>query len=123
MNLIDSKQVMAMAEYASDRAKQKLDDAIDAEETREELIAARTQELIVKRMAEMAPIDVVAGMQSVMEDGAARQIAKRLLQNDMAAVGLYVQVLIREYIAADSEVMAQDWLDRVEREAAMWEKH
>lgn len=120
MNMIDSKQVMAMAEYAADRAKQKLDDAIDAEESREEMIAARAQEIETRRRQEMAPIDVVAGMQSVLENGAAPLIAKRLLQGDLASVGLYVQTLIHSYIHDDSEVMAQDWIERVEREASSW---
>src|ERR1700758_6066 len=120
MNLIDSKQVMAMAEYASDRAKAKLDDAIDREESRDELIAARTQELVLQRMAEMKPIDIVAGMQSITERGGAPLIAKALLEGDLQTVGVYIRAAIGLYIEQDSEVIAHDWMDRIERELAQW---
>lgn len=121
MNMIDSKQVMAMAEFESDRAKSKLDDAIDAEEAREELIAARAQEIELRRVTEMAPIDVIAGMQSALEGAAGALIANRLLKGDLASVGLCVQTLVHSYIKADSEVMAHDWMDRIDREVAAWE--
>lgn len=121
MNMIDSKQVMAMAEFESDRAKSKLDGAIDAEEAREELIAARAQEIELRRVAEMAPIDVIAGMQSALEGAAGALIANRLLKGDLASVGLCVQTLVHSYIKSDSEVMAHDWMDRIDREVAAWE--
>jgi hypothetical protein len=120
MNMIDAKQVMAMAEYSADKARAKLDDAIDAEETRDELIAARAQEIEAFRLLEMKPIDVVCGMQSVLEGGAAKLIAQRLLMGDMATVGLYVRTLIHSYIKEDSEVMAHNWIERIEREANLF---
>ncbi|MFM0263291.1 hypothetical protein [Paraburkholderia sediminicola] len=115
-----AKQASAMAEFSTERAKSKMDAAIDAEETRDELIAARAQELIVKRTAEMAQIDVVCGMQSVLEGGAARLIAERLLVDDLRTVGLYVRALVHEYIKTDSEVMAHEWMERMDKEVAMW---
>jgi hypothetical protein len=120
MNMIDSKQVMAMAEYESDRAKSKLDAAIDSEESRDEMIAARTQEIEAARLLAMAPIDVVCGMQSVMEGGSAPMIARLLLANDMAGVGVLVRVLVQRYISDDSETLANDWMDRVDAEVAKW---
>jgi len=120
MNMIDSKQVMAMAEFATDRAKAKLDDAIDAEETRDELIAARTQELIVKRMADMAPIDIVCGLQSITE-AAAGVMRSYVLAGDMNVVGVMARALIHMFIEQDSELMALDWMDRIDREIASWE--
>jgi hypothetical protein len=114
-----SKQASAMAEFATERAKAKLDAAIDADESRDELIAARTQELIVKRMAEMATIDVQAGMQSVLE-GLARMIGERLKKGDYEVVGIYVGSLIKLYIEQDSEVMANEWVDRIDAEVAKW---
>jgi len=120
MNMIDSKQVMAMVSYATDRAKAKLDDAIDAEETRDELIAARTQELIVKRMADMAPIDIVCGLQSITE-AAAGVMRTHIMAGDMKVVGVMARALIHMFIEQDSEVMAQDWMTRIDREIASWE--
>jgi hypothetical protein len=120
MNMIDSKQVMAMAEYESDRAKSKLDAAIDSEESRDEMIAARTQELIVKRMAEMAPIDIIAGLQSANE-GAAGAMRAHLLAGNVNVFGVMARALIHMFIEQDSEVMAQEWMERVDREVAAWE--
>lgn len=115
-----AKQATAMADYASDKAREKLDDAIDAEETRDELIAARAQEIETQRLHDLTPIDVVAGMQSCLENGAAPLIAKRLLEGDLATVGLYVQTLIYGYIHDDSEVMAQEWMLKLDREADLF---
>ena len=109
-----------MAEYATDRVKAKLDDAIDAEETRDELIAARTQELIVKRMADMAPIDIVCGLQSITE-AAAGVMRSYVLAGDMNVVGVMARALIHMFIEQDSELMALDWMDRIEREISSWE--
>jgi hypothetical protein len=120
MNMIDAKQVMAMAEYSADKARAKLDDAIDAEETRDELIAARAQEIEAQRLLVMAPIDVVCGMQSVMEGGSAPMIARLILANDMDGVGVLVRALVHRYISDDSEVMAQDWMMKIEREANLF---
>ncbi|MBB5509593.1 hypothetical protein [Paraburkholderia atlantica] len=115
----DAKQATAMADFAIDRAKARLDDAIDAEESRDELVAARTQELITQRMAAMAPIDIVAGMQSIMEV-AANQLRPHLLAGRIDYVGAMVKALIDLYIEQDSEVVAEEWMERVEREAAQW---
>lgn len=115
-----AKQATAMAEHATNAARAKLDDAIDAEEARDELIAARANEIYVKRMAEMAPIDVVAGLQSVLEDGSAPIIGRLYLAGDMEGVGQLVGVLIRSFIKSDSEVMAHDWMDRIDAEVAKW---
>jgi hypothetical protein len=114
-----SKQAAAMSEFATERAKAKLDAAIDADESRDELIAARTQELVVKRMAEMATIDVQAGMQSILE-GLARMIGESLKTGDYEVVGIYVGSLIKLYIERDSEVLANDWMSRIEREVSAW---
>lgn len=114
-----AKQATAMAEFATERAKSKLDSAIDAEESRNELIAARTQEMIVKRMAEMAPIDIVAGLQSITE-GAASVLRTHVLAGDMGTVGIMARALIHMYIEQDSEVMANDWMDRIDAEVAKW---
>jgi hypothetical protein len=120
MNLIDSKQVMAMAEFETDRAKAKLDNAIDAEAEREEMIAARTQEIVLQRTAEMKPIDVVAGLQSITE-GAAAILRTHILAGDTAVVGVMVRSLVHLYIEQDSEVMAQEWMIKIDREIASWE--
>lgn len=116
-----AKQATAMAEYAADRTKAKLDAAIDAEESRDELIAARAAELTTQRMAEMAPIDVVAGLQSILEDSMAPFIAGAILREDFELVGKLAHGLIKTYIELDSEVMAHEWMERVEREVAQWE--
>jgi hypothetical protein len=115
-----AKQATAMAEFETDRAKQKLDAAIDAEESREEQIAARAQEIELRRVAEMAPIDVIAGMHSALEGAAGALIADRLLKGDLKSVGLCVQTLVHSYIRSDSEVMANDWMDRIDAELAKW---
>lgn len=114
-----AKQATAMAEFATDRAKQKMDSAIDSEETREELIAARTQELIVKRMAELAPIDIVAGLQGANE-GAAKVMRDHLLAGNVSVFGVMARALVHMYIEQDSEVMARDWMDRMDAEVAKW---
>jgi hypothetical protein len=116
-----AKQATAMAEFSTDRARAKLDAAIDAEASRDELIAGRMQELIVKRMAEMAPIDVVAGMQSITERGSASLVAEALKANDFHRLGLYVKALIDLYIEQDSETMAYEWMRRIDRELSQWE--
>jgi hypothetical protein len=115
-----AKQATAMADFATDRTKAKLDNAIDSEAARDEMIAARTQELIVKRMAEMEPIDVVAGLQSITE-GAAAILRTYILAGDTAVVGVMVRSLVHLYIEQDSEVMAEEWMLRVEREISAWE--
>lgn len=115
-----AKQATAMAEFGTERAKSKMDAAIDAEETRDELIATRAQEIEAQRLLAMAAIDVVCGMQSVMEGGSAPMIARLILANDMAGVGVLVRALVHRYISDDSEVMAQDWMTRVEQEAKLW---
>lgn len=114
------KQAAAMAEFSTERVKSKMDAAIDAEEQRDELIAARAQEIEAQRLLAMVPIDVVCGMQSVMEGGSAPMIANLLLANDMAGVGVLVRALVQRYISDDSEVMAHDWMDRMDKEVAMW---
>lgn len=114
-----AKQATAMAEFETDRAKQKMDSAIDSEETREEMIAARTQELIVKRMAELAPIDIVAGLQGTNE-GAAKVMRDHLLAGNVNVFGVMARALVHMYIEQDSEVMARDWMDRMDAEVAKW---
>jgi hypothetical protein len=115
-----AKQAAAMAEFATERAKSKLDAAIDSEECREEMIAARTQELIVKRMAEMAPTDIIAGLQSANE-GAAGAMRAHLLAGNVNVFGVMARALIHMHIEQDSEVMAQEWIERMEREVSSWE--
>jgi hypothetical protein len=115
-----AKQATAMAEFGTERAKAKMDVAIDAEETRDELIASRAFEIETQRLQAMAPIDVVCGMQSVLEDGGARMIAQKLLENDLATVGLYVRTLVHSYIKSDSEVLAHDWMERIEKQVGIW---
>ncbi|CAE6713469.1 hypothetical protein R75461_01170 [Paraburkholderia nemoris] len=114
-----AKQAAAMSEHATERAKSKMDNAIDAEEARDELIAKRTQELIVQRMAAMAPIDIVAGLQSANE-GAAEAMRAHLLAGNMQVFGVMARALVHMFIEQDSEVMAHDWLDRIDREVAAW---
>lgn len=120
MNMIDSKQVMAMAEYEADRAKAKLDDAIDAEETRDELIAARTQELIVKRMAEMSLDDIIAAMHRVGDD-TARLLRAHILGSQPELLAPVLRGMVRAFVEYDSEVMAQEWMERIDREVSAWE--
>jgi hypothetical protein len=115
-----AKQATAMADFATDRAKAKLDSAIDSEEARDEMIAARTQELIVKRMTEMAPIDIVAGLQSANE-GAAGAMRTHILAGNMQVFGVMARALIHMFIEQDSEVMAEEWMLRVEREISAWD--
>jgi hypothetical protein len=115
-----AKQAAAMADFATERAKSKLDAAIDSEESRDEMIAARTQELIVKRMAEMAPIDIIAGLQSANE-GAAGAMRDHLLAGNVNVFGVMARALIHMHIEQDSEVMAQEWMERMDREVAAWE--
>lgn len=115
-----SKQAKAMGDYVTERAKSKMDAAIDAEEQRDELIAARAQEIEAQRLLTMVPIDVVCGMQSVMEGGSAPMIANLLLANDMAGVGVLVRALVQRYISDDSEVMAHNWIERIERETNLF---
>lgn len=115
-----AKQAAAMAEHATDRAKQKLDDAIENEASREEMIAARADELILKRKREMSLIDIVAGLQGASEHVAA-VIHPHLVSGDMHTFGAMCRALINLYIEQDSEVMAQEWMLRIEREVAAWE--
>ncbi|MEM5294214.1 hypothetical protein VSR82_07710 [Burkholderia sp. JPY481] len=115
-----AKQATAMAEFATDRAQAKLDAAIDAEESRDELIAARKAELIQQRMAAMTADDVQAGLQSCGA-GLAAMLSESLRKGDHEMVGIYVRSLIGVYIEQDSEVMANDWMDRIDRELAQWE--
>lgn len=114
-----SKQAKAMGDYVTERAKSKMDAAIDAEETRDELIAARAQEIQVRRMLDMAPIDIVAGLQSATE-GAASAMRNHLLAGNMEVFGVMARALIHLYIEQDSEVMALEWIERVEKEVLMW---
>lgn len=117
--LPDSKQVLAMAQYGTDAAKQRMDEAIDSEEARDELIAGRAQEIATRRMQEMAPIDVVAGLQSCLENGAAKIIRQHMMNGHKDLVGAICMGLIEQYITNDSECMAQDWMDRIDRETGL----
>jgi hypothetical protein len=119
MNMIDSKQVMAMAEYETSRAKAKLDDAIDAEETRDELIAARTEELVVKRMAEMSLDDITAAMHRVGDDTAAL-LRAHMLGSQPELLAPILRGMVRAFIEYDAELMAHDWMDRMDAEVAKW---
>jgi hypothetical protein len=119
MNMIDSKQVMAMAEYETSRAKAKLDDAIDAEETRDELIAARTEELVVKRMAEMSLDDITAAMHRVGDDTAAL-LRAHMLGSQPELLAPILRGMVRAFIEYDSELMSHDWMDRMDAEVAKW---
>jgi len=109
-----AKQASAMAEFHADTAKSKMDAAIDAEEAREELIAARAQEISLKRLTELAPIDIVAGLQSITEPAAAI-LSTHILAGDTAVIGVMARALIHLYIEQDSEVMAMDWMESVEK--------
>jgi hypothetical protein len=113
------KQALAMGEYVADRAKAKIDKALDDAESRDEMIAARAQELIAERKAAMAPIDIMAGLQSANE-GSARALRDQLLAGNLNAVGVMTRTLIHMYIEQDSEVMANDWMDRIDAEVAKW---
>lgn len=115
----DPKQVMAMSDFATESAKQKLDDAIDAEASREEMISARAEELILKRKREMSLIDIVAGLQSASEHVAA-VMHPHLVAGDMHTFGVMCRALINLYIEQDSETMAQEWMLRIDREVAAW---
>lgn len=114
-----AKQATAMAEFATESVKSKMDSAIDSEESREEMIAARTQELIVKRMVEMAPIDIVAGLQGANE-GAAAVMRAHLLSGNMEVFGVMARALVHLHIEQDSEIMARDWMDKIDAEVAKW---
>jgi hypothetical protein len=114
-----AKQATAMADFATESAKSKMDSAIDSEESREEMIAARTQELIVKRMVEMAPIDIVAGLQGANE-GAAAVMRTHLLSGNMEVFGVMARALVHLHIEQDSEIMARDWMDKIDAEVAKW---
>lgn len=115
-----AKQATAMAEFETDRAKAKLDAAIDAEASREEQIGARAEELILKRKREMALIDIVAGLQGASEHVAA-VMHPHLVAGDMHTFGVMCRALINLYIEQDSEVMAQEWMLRIDREISAWE--
>lgn len=114
-----AKQATAMAEFETGRAKAKLDDAIESEESREEMIAARAEELILKRKREMSLIDIVAGLQSASEHVAA-VMNPHLVAGDMHTFGVMCRALINLYIEQDSETMAQEWMLRIDREVAAW---
>lgn len=118
MNMIDSKQVMAMAEFATERAKSKLDAAIDAEETRDELIAARTQEMIVQRTAELSLDDVRDALHSA--NGSVKLIRDALASKDRDALFAFITGLVGHYISTDSDALAHDWMDRIDAEVAKW---
>lgn len=120
--MIDSKQVMAMAEFESRRAKEKIDDAIDRAESKEELIAARSQELEVARWADLTDLDVTAGMHSCLEDGIAPFIRRSIKSGDYDMVGRYVESLIRRVIKDECEQDAKTWVEKIDLEAAsQWE--
>ncbi len=114
-----AKQATAMAEFETDRAKQKLDDAIDAEASREEMIAARAEELIVKRTAELSLDDVRDALHSA--DGSVKLIRDALAGKDRDALFAFISGLVGHYISTDSETMAQEWMHRIDREVAAWE--
>ncbi|NUY33264.1 hypothetical protein F0160_22530 [Paraburkholderia sp. JPY303] len=111
---------MSTVEYLADRAQAKREAAIEAEEARDELILQRAEELIKARGAAMAPMDVMAGLQSVMS-GLAGMIGESLRKGDLDIVGIYIKSAIDSYIESDSEVMAVECIERIEREAASWE--
>lgn len=114
-----AKQATAMADFATESAKSKMDSAIDSEESREEMIAARTQELIVKRMVEMDLMDVMAGLQSA-NAGSAKVFRDNLLAGDLRQMGVVARTLVHMYIEQDSEIMARDWMDKIDAEVAKW---
>lgn len=114
-----SKQAAAMSEFATERAKSKMDNAIDAEAERDELIAARTEELVVKRTAELSLDDVRDALHSA--DGSVKLIRDALASKDRDALFAFISGLVGHYISTDSETMAQEWMLRIDREVANWE--
>lgn len=117
---IDPKALIARAEYERDHAKAALDDAIDADESRDELIAQRAHEIELKRLAFASRDDMVAGFHSAMDiNGAAIRAA--FIVGDLLTLGRIADVLIRAYIKADSEVESVEWMERIEREAGLGE--
>lgn len=116
---IDPKALIARAEYATDRAKAALDDAIDVEESRDELIAQRAHEIELKRLALASRDDMIAGLHSALDMNGA-SIRAAFVTGDMTTLGRIVDVLIRAYIKTDSEIESTEWVERVEREAGLW---
>lgn len=117
---IDPKSIQARADYATSSAKAALDDAIDADESREELIAQRAHEIELKRLAFASRDDMVAGFHSAMDLNGA-SIRAAFITGDLTTLGRIADVLIRAYIKADSEVESVEWMERIEREAGLGE--
>jgi hypothetical protein len=115
---IDPKQLVARAEHESERAKASMDEAIDAEESRDELIAQRSHEIELKRLAFASRDDMVAGFHSAMDLNGA-SIRAAFITGDLTTLGRIADVLIRAYIKADSEVESVEWMERIEREAGL----
>lgn len=113
-----AKQATAMAEFSTERAKSKMDAAIDAEETRDELIAARAQEMVVKRTAELSLDDVRDALHSA--DGSVKLIRDALAGKDRDALFAFISGLVGHYISTDSDTMAHDWMDRIDAEVKQW---
>ena len=112
-----AKQVMAMAEFHAERVKARLDEAIEAEAAREEIIASRAAEIEQRMLSQALPPDMVAGLHSAMVDAVARQFSFAFRTGDMALMGRIADRLIRDQIRNDAETEAQEWLQRIEREA------
>lgn len=116
---IDPKQLAARAEYDRDHAKAQLDDAIDADESRDELIAQRAHEIELKRLALASRDDMIAGFHSAT-DLIGPAIRAAFIVGDLTMIGRIADILIRAHIKADSEVEAVQWLERIEREAGLF---
>jgi hypothetical protein len=116
---VDPKQLAARDEYEADRAKSKMDSAIDAEEARQELIDARAQEIELPRMAAKSAADVIGGLNSAIEGAAGKAISEALLTNNYELIGKYVEALVVGYIQDDSNDMAVEWMERIERESML----
>ena len=116
---IDPKQLAARAEYATSSAKAALDDAIDDEAERDELIDQRAHEIELRRLALANADDMIAGFHSAV-DANAQAIRTAFVTGDLMTLGRIADVLIRAYIKADSEVESIEWLEKIEREAGLF---
>lgn len=115
-----AKQVMAMAEFHTERVKARLDEAIEAEAARDEIIASRAAEIEQRMLDQALPLDMVAGLHSATVGATARQLSFAFRTGDMTLIGRIVDRLIRDQIRLDAETDAQDWLERIEREARLF---
>jgi hypothetical protein len=113
------QRVSTATEYQSDREFSKRELAILAEQSRREEIATIAKETTDKRKAALEPLDVVAGMQSISTE-AATVLRAHLLAGNVDIVGTMTRSLIDLYIEQDSEVMANDRMDRIDAEVAKW---